>query len=254
MHFLYSPSCFYWTIFFIHPIRGELEYINHNLLALGGTMPTIEQIRAARALIGWSQGELADHAGLSQTGIARIENGTNHPNSGTLAKIIGAFDSVDVEFIGDSGVKKRTSEVRTLRGAEGFRAFMDDVYHVASTQGGQIVLHSADPANWIKWLGEDFYVSHVKRMAALGNKINVRITVEEGNENFIASSFAEYRWFSYDIFREESFYAYGDRLAFMSFTEKDVVIQILTKSEFAEGFRVLFNIAWDNVAVSGNKK
>ena len=50
-------------------------------------MPTIEQIRAARALLDWSQSDLADKAGLSQTGIARIENGTNQPNSSTLEKI-----------------------------------------------------------------------------------------------------------------------------------------------------------------------
>ena len=54
-------------------------------------MPTIEQIRAARALLGWSQSDLADRADLSQTGIARIENGTNKPNSKTLEKIKAAL-------------------------------------------------------------------------------------------------------------------------------------------------------------------
>ena len=36
-------------------------------------MPTIEQIRAARALLGWSQSDLADRADLSQTGIALFD-------------------------------------------------------------------------------------------------------------------------------------------------------------------------------------
>lgn len=217
-------------------------------------MPTIEQIRAARALIGWSQGELADQSGLSQTGIARIENGTNHPNSSTIEKITKAFDAVDVEFIGDSGVKKRTNEVRTLHGTQGFRDFMDDVYEVASTQGGEIILHSARPGNWIKWLGQEWYDDHAKRMAIVGDKINVKITVEEGNWNFIAAPFAEYRWFPHDIFRQESFYCYGDRLAFIAFTEDNVTIQIIKKLEFAAGFRVLFNVAWDRAAIIPSKK
>lgn len=211
-------------------------------------MPTVEQIRAARALIGWSQGELAEHSGLSQTGIARIENGTNQPNSSTIAKITAAFDAADVEFIGETGVKKRTGEVRTLRGQEGFREFMDDVYNVAKTVGGDIILHSANPQNWHKWMGIDAYNNHAKRMAELGDKISVKITVEEGNVNFIASSFAQYRWFTKDIFEEQSFYSYGDKLAFISFANDDVVIQILQKKEFAQGFKLLFDIAWENVA------
>ena len=59
---------------------------------------------------------MAEYADLSQTGIARIENGTNKPNSTTLNKIMTAFEQADIEFIGDTGVKKRTSEIRTLRG------------------------------------------------------------------------------------------------------------------------------------------
>ena len=91
-------------------------------------MPTIEQIRAARALLDWSQSDLADHAGLSQTGIARIENGTNQPNSSTLNKIKAAFENADIEFLGPSGLRKKTGEIKTYRGMEGFRTFMNDVY------------------------------------------------------------------------------------------------------------------------------
>ena len=108
-------------------------------------MATIEQIRAARALLDWSQSDLADHAGLSQTGIARIENGTNKPNSNTLNKILTAFEIADIEFIGTTGVRKKTGEIKTLKGEEGFRSFMDDVYETAKTKGGEICLHNAKP-------------------------------------------------------------------------------------------------------------
>lgn len=212
-------------------------------------MPTIEQIRAARALIGWSQKDLADHADLSQTGVARIENGTNQPNSSTIAKIRAAFDKADIEFLDSSGVKKRIAEVKTLSGAEGFRRFMDDVYETAKNEGGEIILHSANPENWHKWMGKEAYDAHAKRMHDLGDKINVKITVEEGNRMFIAGAFAEYRWFTQNIFHEQSFYAYGSKLAFISFSDTDVQIQILDKKEFSHGFRVLFNIAWENFAI-----
>lgn len=213
------------------------------------TMPTIEQIRAARALIGWSQGDLADHADLSQTGIARIENGTNKPNSQTLAKIKAAFDRADVEFIRDSGVKKRTGELRTLKGAEGFRRLMDEVYEAAKQGDENICLFNGMPTEFREWLSPDWYAVHAERMRNVRPGCYVKIIVKEGESNLIASDFAEYRWFPSDLFNEKTVYAYGDKLAFLNFKADDLVIRVMDQQEFSESFRVLFNIAWENVAI-----
>ncbi len=212
-------------------------------------MPTIDQIRAARALIGWSQGDLADQSGLSQTGIARIENGTNQPNSTTIEKIRNAFDKADVEFIGTTGVKKRSGEIRTLRGRTGFRDFMDDVYEVARTVGGEICLYNANPANWNKYLGEDWYITHSERMQEFRDNFDFKVSVNEGEGQFIGKDFVEYRWFPKEIFNQQSFYAYGDRLAFLNFTDTDILINVVRNQDFADGFRALFNIAWKHVSV-----
>ncbi|MGB0719302.1 MAG: helix-turn-helix domain-containing protein [Bdellovibrionales bacterium] len=212
-------------------------------------MPTIEQIRAARALLGWSQHDLAEKADLSQTGIARIENGTNQPNSKTIAKILTAFDRADVEFIGNNGVKKRTGEVRTLEGAQGFRELLNDIYDTGKEFGGEFCLHNAKPDNWVKWLGEEWFKMHSDRMAKLNDKLTFRITAEEGNKNLISSSFAEYRWFPKELFNEHCIYAYHDKLAFVYFGEDSLTIRVLHDSAFASGFKILFDIAWDNAAI-----
>ncbi len=211
-------------------------------------MPTIEQIRAARALLDWSQSDLAERADLSQTGIARIENGTNKPNSSTLTKIESAFDKADVEFIAQSGVKKRTNEIRTLNGVEGFQEFMNDVYETARDQGGEISVYNVDEKNWIKWMGEENYKSHSKRMQDLGGHIKSKILVREGDTFFIATDFAEYRWFPENLFNEQSIYAYGKKLALINFTETDTSVMILNNAEFTQGFKVLFDIAWNYMA------
>lgn len=212
-------------------------------------VPTVEQIRAARALIGWSQGELADQAGLSQTGIARIENGTNQPNSTTIGKITSAFDKADIEFIGDSGVKKRTGEVRTLKNVNGFRTFINSVYDVAKNEGGKICVFNSDHTNFYKWCGgEEWYKMHAKRMQAVSDNIDMRVIVAEQDNQFIGSSFAQYRWFPKDLWNDQTIYAYGDYLAFLNFLEDDVRVMILKQPKFTEGFRVLFDIAWNDVA------
>ncbi len=211
-------------------------------------MPTTEQIRAARALIGWSQSDLAKHADLSQTGIARIENGTNQPNSQTLQKITNAFDQADVEFIGNSGVKKRTREIRELRGTEGFRALMDDVYLAANTVGGNIRIINGTPSIFLKWIGEEWYKKHAKRMSVIANQIDARVIVEEEDNQFIGNTFAEYRWFPKSMWNDQTIYSYGEYLAFLNFQENDVCIMILKHAQFTEGFRVLYDIAWKHAA------
>ena len=216
-------------------------------------MPTLEQIRAARALIGWSQKDLADHSGLSQTGIARIENGTNHPNSHTIEKIQAAFDRADVEFLGENGVRKRTGEVRTLRGAEGFKEFMDDVYetivkHGTVSEPVPVFLSNVLHKNWIKWMGADQWEKHKLRMLENKKIMDVRIIVKEKDRDFPAKSYAQYKWFPEELFSEKSFYSYHDKLAFLNFKDDDVEVIVMRHSDFAKGYRNLFLIAWERLA------
>ena len=59
------------------------------------------QIRAARALLGWSQGELARRAGLGLATLQRIEQneGVLKGNFSTILKIQRAFEKAGIHFI-----------------------------------------------------------------------------------------------------------------------------------------------------------
>ena len=50
------------------------------------------QVRAARGLLGWSQGDLAEKAGLSRTVVARLELGTADSRISSVRAISEAFD------------------------------------------------------------------------------------------------------------------------------------------------------------------
>ncbi|WP_417460441.1 helix-turn-helix domain-containing protein [Kordiimonas sp.] len=59
-----------------------------------------EQIRAARAILGWSQSMLSESSGVSLTAIRRIEpqDGTPGATARTLERIEKAFNSAGVFF------------------------------------------------------------------------------------------------------------------------------------------------------------
>ena len=65
-------------------------------------MITAEQIRAARAAVGWSAEELASAAGIVRRTIVTIEGreGVPSSNAQTLHRIRGALEAAGIEFIG----------------------------------------------------------------------------------------------------------------------------------------------------------
>jgi len=63
------------------------------------TMITPAQVRAARALLGWRQADLAKEAGASEMSIKNLERGVMDARGSTLGKIGAAFASRDIEFL-----------------------------------------------------------------------------------------------------------------------------------------------------------
>jgi predicted transcriptional regulator len=66
-------------------------------------MITPQQIRGARAMLGLTQAELAERAGISKTGLNNIESGATDPKVSTLKAIQAALEAAGVEFIPENG-------------------------------------------------------------------------------------------------------------------------------------------------------
>jgi transcriptional regulator with XRE-family HTH domain len=207
-------------------------------------MPTIEQIRAARALLDWSQSDLADQAGLSQTGIARIENGTNQPNSNTLNKIKAAFENAEIEFLGDSGLRKKTGEIKTFRGETGFAKFIYDVYETIRDKGGEVCVSNVDERNFDRWQAQN-REDYLAKMTSLKSeqKFSFKILVQEGDKHQVAD-YAEYRFAKPENFGSVPFYVYGTKTAIILFGD-DVAVYIIDNKEIANAQRKQFSLAWN---------
>jgi predicted transcriptional regulator len=79
-------------------------------------MISSRQIRAARALLGWSQQELADRAVISVNALARLESGKVDSKSSTVRAIQNALSRAGVDFIqpGEFGEGVRLRDVGSL--------------------------------------------------------------------------------------------------------------------------------------------
>ena len=72
-------------------------------------MLTSGQIRAARALLGLRQVDLAAKAGVAEVTLKAVERGTGDPRLSTLTKIRGALEAAGIEFM-VGGVRLKSLE------------------------------------------------------------------------------------------------------------------------------------------------
>ena len=89
------------------------------------------QVRAARALIGWSQTKFAETAGVSLSIVERFEAGAPEPIADeAVAKMRAALEAAGVVFIpkngGGAGVRMRKGRESKYIGWEDLNASNDD--------------------------------------------------------------------------------------------------------------------------------
>ncbi len=84
-------------------------------------MISAPQLRAARALLGIDQRELAERAGLSVPTIQRMESsdGVIRGNVDSLVKLIAALDQAGIELIGEGAASLGAGRGVRLKGAAG---------------------------------------------------------------------------------------------------------------------------------------
>lgn len=76
---------------------------------------SVRQVKAARALLGWSQADLARESGVSLPTVKRLESedGELGGRADTATKIVTALESAGIEFIpkngGGPGVRLRAA-------------------------------------------------------------------------------------------------------------------------------------------------
>lgn len=211
-------------------------------------MITGPQSTAARALLGWTLADLAKESSLATATLTDFENAKRPSSSDTIQKIMDAFDRAGIMFTDGEGVRKRTYEVRVLRGQKGFWEFYDDVYETIKEKGGEMLIHNVDEKLFTKWLDTKI-PSHRKRMHELGN-FTQKVIICEGDMNFAVDyKTTEYRWASKENFAAMPFYLYGQKLAMILFEDEDVSVFIIDQPLIALSYRSLFIAAWDRAKI-----
>jgi predicted transcriptional regulator len=210
-------------------------------------MPSAKDIKSARAYLGLSQTDLGELAGgLSAHAIANIENEKFRPTKDHLNKIHKVFWDKGIEFIAGGGFRKKNQLVKILEGSAGFKAFFDDVYEVAKTQGGEFLISNVNEEKFIKAQQEaGIKKLHRERMEELGTVV-CKVIISEADRNIYPASYAKYKKIPQENFSENiPFYIYGDKVAII-FWNAGPKILIIHDKDAALAFAKQFYLSWNS--------
>lgn len=206
-----------------------------------------KQVELGRRLIDWTQPNLAKAAGVSKDTIVSLENSKSLPHQSTLSKIISALTSHGVEFTDGDGVRKHQRIIRTLTGREGFRQLYEELYESAQKEGAHICLYNGVSQLVIDALGDDYVALQKARMDKIKDRYTFQVIVEEGDSLFFGAKYCDYKWLKSDLFLKETFYVFGDTVAFIDFSNP-LTITVIEHEGIANSHRVLFSMAWKHEA------
>ena len=195
-----------------------------------------------------SQGELAELTGLTLHGIRKIEDGESQPREGTIADISRVFIERRLEFLDNEGLRFRSEGVEVLNGKEGVSQFWDKVFVFAQTTGGIIRQNGIAEAP-LDQCAPEAAAGHRERMAPLMNKrrdIFVRALLEEGDKNFLCTSYADYKWNPKEAPPPVPYYIFGDSIAIFAFeADPSPKIILITSPVIASAYSKQFDRAWE---------
>ena len=155
-------------------------------------MISIEQIKAARALLDWTQDELAQAAGLSKPSINTLERRIANPKMETLAAIQRALENAGVEFTDGPGVKLQSSVLKTqiFEGADSLVRLCHDIFDTLVGTGKELMISGIAEQKYRDWGGERI-LHEIERRIKHG--IPTKLLSCEGDTNFI-EPVGHYRW------------------------------------------------------------
>lgn len=207
-------------------------------------MITTAQIRGARGVLNWSQGDLSERTGISATSIGSIENGLTQPRDSTLNLIQKAFEDSGIEFLPDDGIRKKTGEVKILTGRNGFKEFYDIIYEELKQNPGEVYVSNVDERLFEKWHGSENVETHLERMSDIEN-ISYKILIKEG-DNYITNlgKTTEYRWIPKAHFASVPFYVFGNKLGIIIFDGEPTII-LMSYPAIAKAYGIQFQAQWE---------
>lgn len=206
------------------------------------------QIRAARAVLNWSQSDLARMAEISLTTIRNIEVKAIAPRMTTMGMIYNALSAAGIEFIEPDGVRRRPSDLYIFEGRNGGKDFFEDLRHSTRKSGGDVFIVTPTAEDFARYCGLSS-ILELDALADLNNTVEIRCLLTAATEMPLSTPRFQFRSISKNFVDPVPFCAYGQKYAIAVPNgepfSKLIVVEALKMAAIA---RQHFLSLWDKAA------
>lgn len=195
----------------------------------------VSQIRAARALLNWSQKDLAERSGISEMSIINYENEKRTPHQSTLDKVLQAFELAGVIFT-KNGLEMKDDAVTVIDGDDWYLRLLDDVYYsLMDNKDAEVLLICGDDR-----MSPPDVNDRWRKIRNSG--IRMRQLVEDGNA-YLMGPLKEYRYMPKERFNNYVSLIYGDKVAVC--TDANTKALVFKDPLLSKTWKNLFDVMWD---------
>lgn len=210
-------------------------------------MITVEQCRAARGLLGWTQADLAVASGLSKTAINNFEKDNSDIKQVSLAAIRRAFEKQGVEFLDGSGLRKRSEAFSILKGEGAFADLLDDIIATLSALGenaaGEVLAMNIDD-RLMRRVSPQKVLDYLQSLEKIGAR--QRILCAPDYDSVLGPS-QQCRWIDpASLHLSHMTFVYADKIAWPLWGEN--MILIIQSREMSKVEADRFEFLWDHAA------
>ncbi len=210
-------------------------------------MITIQQIKAARALLEWTQEDLAQASGLSKPSINTLERRIANPKIETMLTIQRCLEEAGVEFL-EGGVKTTSFALKTkvFEGSDSLLLLLNDIFETLKGTDKELMIAGIDESKY-QSLGGKHVLEQINKRIKYG--IKTKLLSCEGDRNFI-EPIEHYRWVPKDFFSRTPYYVYDNKYAILLWGPPQKIV-LIENQEIAETFRQQFLALWDVATTHG---
>lgn len=212
-------------------------------------MISVQQIKAARGLLEWSQVDLAKAAGLHVNAINNVERRHGLPRADTMEAIQKAFEERGIRFKGLTGVNlvQETLEIQKITGPQFIRTLTDDLLFTLRTPKDELLAVMPDEKFFMLDPHENDRYYKAQKRAGFKHRLILSDAYAEsyGDERAV-------RFLPAAVMGKVSYQVYGDKFVLVNWHVPEMVI--MRSASVAESFRQQFEYLWSQAAPFKPKK
>ncbi|MGB9154835.1 MAG: helix-turn-helix transcriptional regulator [Alphaproteobacteria bacterium] len=211
-------------------------------------MPSVSarQIKAARALLDWSQEDLAVKTRLSISTIRSMELGFT-PRASTAKEICNAVEYAGLEFTEGEGVRRRL-DIGFYHKSDSCDKLLDDMLQTVEEKGGDVLGYVQSQAMLLQSCGihgqKNFY-----RLEQLHKITTVKCVVTESTAAVLSLPPFQFRLLTEQNVSPSYFYVYGNKyVMILPNSDGNFRFIVLSLMAHAQAYQKHFQTLWDRAS------